>query len=84
MEALYWIVNIVLILGALAVIALVILQKSPQGSGLGAAFGGGSTDNFFGKNKGKTAESKMRLYTKILGISIGALSVALCLIIKLA
>ncbi len=84
MEALYWIINIVLILGALAVITLVILQKGSQGGGLGAVFGGGSTDNFFGKNKGKTAESKMKLYTKILGISMGVLSVALCLIIKLA
>ncbi|MGI6151390.1 MAG: preprotein translocase subunit SecG [Christensenellales bacterium] len=83
MEALYWIINIVLILGSLAVIGLVIMQKGTQGSGLGAVFGG-STDNFFGKNKGKTAESKMKLYTKILGVFIGVLSVALCLIIKIA
>jgi len=82
-EVLYWIINIVLVLGALAVIGLVIMQKGTEGGGLGAVFGG-STDNFFGKNKGKTAESKMKRYTKILGISLGVLSVALCLIIKLA
>ncbi len=80
METLYWIVNIVLILVALAIIALVIMQKGPQGGGLGAVFGG-SSDNFFGKNKTKTAESKMQLYTKILGVFIGILSVALCLLI---
>jgi len=83
-EALYWIINILLILGAISVIVLVLMQKSPQGGGLGAVFGGGSTDNFFGKNKAKTAESKMQLYTKILGIVLGVLSIALCLIIKLA
>ncbi|MGI6193145.1 MAG: preprotein translocase subunit SecG [Christensenellales bacterium] len=83
MEALYWIINIVLVLGALAVIGLVIMQKGVEGGGLGSVFGG-STDNFFGKNKGKTAGSKMKLYTKILGVAIGVLSVALCLIIKIA
>ena len=83
MEIVYWIINIVLILGAIAVIALVLMQKGSQGGGLGAAFGG-SSDNFFGKNKGKTAEAKLQRYTKIIGISFAVLSIAMCLIIKLA
>jgi len=82
-EILYWLIDIVLILGAIAVIALVLLQKGSRGGGLGAAFGG-SSDNFFGKNKGKSAEAKLERYTKLIGIGFAVLSVAMCLIIKLS
>ncbi len=58
MEALYWIINIVLILGALAVITLVILQKGSQGGGLGAVFGGGSTDNFLARIRARLLRAK--------------------------
>ena len=83
MEILFWLIDIVLIVGAIAVTALVLMQKGSQGGGLGAAFGGAS-DNFFGKNKGKTAEAKLQRYTKLIGIAFAVLSVAMCLILKLA
>ena len=83
MEVLLWIVYIVMVLGALALIALILMQKGSQGGGLGAAFGG-AADTFFGKNKSKTAEHQMQLWTKILGVALGVVAIALCLILKLS
>ena len=83
MEVLLWVIYIVMVLGALALIALILMQKGSQGGGLGSAFGG-AADTFFGKNKSKTAESQMQRWTKILGIALGVMAIALCLIIKLA
>ena len=54
MEILLWVIYIVMVLGALALIALILMQKGSQGGGLGSAFGG-AADTFFGKNKSKTA-----------------------------
>ena len=82
MEVLLWIVYIVMVLGALALIALILMQKGSQGGGLGSAFGG-AADTFFGKNKSKTAESQMQLWTKVLSIALGIVAIALCLILKL-
>ncbi len=82
MEVLLWIVYIVMVLGALALIALILMQKGSQGGGLGSAFGG-AADTFFGKNKSKTAESQMQLWTKVLSIALGVVAIALCLILKL-
>lgn len=53
----------VLILLALVIIVLVMKQEG-NGQGLGA-ISGGSSESFFGKNKGKTAEARMSLVTKI-------------------
>ncbi len=83
LDALYWIINIVLMLGAVAIIALVLMQKSDDG-GLGAAFGGSSDSVFGNKNKIKSAQAKMQRYTVILGIAFAVLSIALCLLIKFA
>ena len=82
MEVLLWLVYIVMVLGALALIALILMQKGSQGGGLGSAFGG-AADTFFGKNKSKTAESQMQLWTKVLSIALGVVAIALCLILKL-
>ena len=82
MDALYWIINIVLILGAVAIIALVLMQKGDE-DGLGSAFGGSSDSVFGNKNKIQTAQAKMQRYTAIFGVAFAVLSIVLCLIIKL-
>ena len=53
---------IVMALSALASIVLILLQ---QGNSTGINALGGSSETFFGKNKGKTLESKMKKWTII-------------------
>ena len=62
MTALQYVLAIVIILVAIAIIALVVLQESKQ-QGLGAI--SGAADSFFGKNKGKSIEAKMKKWTWI-------------------
>lgn len=53
---------IVMALAALAAIVLILLQ---QGNSTGINALGGSSETFFGKNKGKSLESKMKKWTII-------------------
>lgn len=68
MTAVQIVFGIVLILLALALIVLVLLQESNQ-QGLSGAISGGSSESFFGKNKGRTDEAKKAFITKILAIA---------------
>ena len=65
MTALQIVFGIVLILLALAIIFLVLVQESNQ-QGLSGAISGGSSESFFGKNKGRTDEAKKAFITKVL------------------
>ncbi len=65
MTALQIVFGIVLIILALAIILLVMVQESNQ-QGLSGAISGGSSESFFGKNKGRTDEAKKAFLTKIL------------------
>ena len=53
---------IIMAVAALASIVLILLQ---QGNSTGINALGGSSETFFGKNKGKTLESKMKKWTII-------------------
>ena len=53
---------IVMAIAALASVILILLQ---QGNSTGINALGGSSETFFGKNKGKTLESKMKKWTII-------------------
>ncbi len=65
MTAVQIVFSIVLILLAIAIIFLVLVQESNQ-QGLSGAISGGSSESFFGKNKGRTDEAKKAFLTKIL------------------
>ena len=65
MSALQIVLGIVLIVLAVLIIVLVMLQESHQ-QGLSGAISGGSSESFFGKNKGRTDEAKKAFLTKIL------------------
>ncbi|MBR5203577.1 MAG: preprotein translocase subunit SecG [Clostridia bacterium] len=65
MTAVQIVFGIVLIVLALAIILLVLVQESNQ-QGLSGAISGGSSESFFGKNKGRTDEAKKAFLTKIL------------------
>ena len=74
---LYKVLSIVLLaiiaVVALVVIVLVVILPSAS-SGIDAL--GGNSETFFGKNKGRTMESKLKLATAIGLVIIGVLSVA--------
>ncbi len=65
MTILQYVLAIVIILVSIVIIGLVMLQESKQ-QGLSGAIAG-AAESFFGKNKGKTAEAKLVLFTKIAG-----------------
>ena len=77
----YKVVSIILIIlmaiAALAAIILVLMQPS-NSSGIDAL--GGSSETFFGKNKGKSIEAKMKKWTWICLAILAVLSIAFYLI----
>lgn len=61
------ILGVLLIIVSIFIVVFVMLQESKQ-QGLSGAIAGGSSDTFFGKNKGRTKEAKMAKLTKYLAI----------------
>ena len=65
------IVNILLVVSAIALIISVLLQKG-DGEGMGAIMGGSGADSFLGKNRAKTLEGKLAMATKVsAGLFVG-------------
>ena len=56
--------GVALIILAIFIILLILVQEGNQ-QGLGA-ISGGSSESFFGKNKGRTDEAKKAFFTKVL------------------
>ena len=73
------ILGIVLILLSVAIIVLVLLQEGKSAGLSGAIAGGAAT--FFGKNKSRTMESKLVLFTKIIAISFFVLALVATLLL---
>ncbi|MBR1811349.1 MAG: preprotein translocase subunit SecG [Clostridia bacterium] len=57
-----------LIVLAIFITIIVLLQKSND-DGLSGAIVGGSSDTFYGKNKGRTRDAKLAKITKILAVA---------------
>lgn len=69
------ILGVLLIIVCIALTVIVMIQEESQ-SGLSGAIAGGSSDTFYGKNKGRTSEAKIKKLTKILAIVFLVLSLA--------
>lgn len=67
--------GITLILMAVAALAAIILILIQQGNSTGIDALGGSSETFFGKNKGKSLESKMKKWTIVSLVVLLVLSV---------
>ena len=76
MTALQIVFGIILVLLALVIIFLVLVQESNQ-QGLSGAISGGSSESFFGKNKGRTDEAKKAFITKNLAVVFMVLAIVL-------
>lgn len=59
----------------LALIILIIMQQGQDRNALGA-LSGGSSETFYAKNAGKSAEAKKKRWTKILAIIFVAMNAA--------
>ena len=78
MGALEIVLGVLLILASLAIIVIVMMQKS-RVDGLSGAIAGGS-DTFFGKNKGRTLEARLAKITRYLAIVFFVLAFAATLL----
>ncbi len=79
MTALQIVFGIVLVLLALVIIFLVLVQDGNQ-QGLSGAISGGSSESFFGKNKGRTDEAKKAFLTKVLAVVFMVLALVTVLV----
>lgn len=64
MSTVQFVINILMVVAALALIVSVLLQKG-DGEGMGAIMGGSGADSFLGRNKAKTMQGKLANFTKI-------------------
>ena len=81
MSVLFVILSIVCILGCLALIGAILLQKKRSAGGIGSIAGMGNVaESYWDKNKSRSAEGTLELWTKIGAVALAALSVVLCVV----
>lgn len=83
MQALKYILIVVDIILAFAVIILVMMQRQND-QGASGTITGAAANNFLDKNKGRTREGKLKKWTIILGIVFGVVTIALNIVYPLA
>ena len=69
---------VLLILSCILIIAVVLMQESKQG--MSNVISGGSSDNYFQKNSGRTKEAKLSRATKIAAVVLFIVAIAVNLI----
>jgi len=79
MQILYYVLAVVHVLGCIALVASILLQKKSS-QGLGTVAGMGNSGTYWDKNKGRSVEGKLEKYTKLLAVAIGILTIVLCLL----
>ena len=81
MSALFVILSVVCILGCLALIGAILLQKKRTAGGLGSIAGMGNVaESYWDKNKRRSAEGTLELWTKLGAVFIAVLAVLLCMV----
>lgn len=73
---------IVSVVISIALIVLILMQKGNT-SNVGAITGGNS-ETYYGKNKARTADSRLKLGTTILGITLGVIAIVFFIVAPLA
>jgi preprotein translocase subunit SecG len=80
MSVFYIILGIVFMLGCFAVVAAILLQKK-RTAGLGSVAGMGNAGaTYWDKNKGRSQEGRLELWTKIGAAVLMVLAFVLCLL----
>ncbi len=75
MDVLKMILSILLIIDCIACVIVVLMQESKQ-RGLGT-IGGSSTDTYWGKNKARSQEGRMKMFTVIGAVVFFVISIVL-------
>lgn len=73
----------ILILIAALLLIVIILMQNADSDGLGA-IGGGSSDSYYGKNKGRTIDAILGRWTKIIAVVFFVLTIGVNIAIFLA
>jgi preprotein translocase subunit SecG len=81
MSPLFVILSIVFLVGCAGLVGAILLQKKRSAGGLGSIAGMGNvTDSYWDKNKRRSAEGSLELWTKLGGIFLAILAIVLCLV----
>ena len=83
MQILKYILIVVDIILALAVVMLVMLQRNDD-KGASGTITGASANNYLDKNKGRTREGKLKRMTVLFGIVFAIITIALNIVYPLA
>ena len=73
----YLVLSIIYVLGCVALVLAILLQKK-RTAGLGSVAGMGNSDTYWDKNKSRSMEGSLEKWTKIGGAVFFVLSVILC------
>ena len=81
MSTIFTILSVLFIIGCLALVAAILLQKKRSAGGMGSIAGMGNVaDTYWDKNKKRTAEGALETWTKIGAVVLALLAVVLCLV----
>ncbi|MBO4251774.1 MAG: preprotein translocase subunit SecG [Clostridia bacterium] len=75
-----WIKYVLLVIMALCALFIILVVMFQPGNSQGISALGGTTETFYGKNKSKTFEHKMKIYTVISGIIFTILAITFAII----
>ena len=77
MSAIKTILTIIYVIVCLVLIVIALMQSKEDEGASGTIVGSSSSSSFYEKNKGRTAEGKLKKWTIILGITFALLTLAL-------
>jgi len=81
MSVLFVLLAIVYVLGCIAMVSAILLQKKRSAGGMGSIAGMGNVaDSYWDKNKSRSAEGALEKWTKIGAVLLAVMSVILCLV----
>ena len=81
MSALFVILSIVFIVGCVGLVGAILLQKKRSAGGLGSIAGMGNVaESYWDKNKRRSAEGSLELWTKVGAVVLAILAVLLCMV----
>ena len=80
MSILFIILMTVFLIGCVALVGAILLQKKRSAGGVGSIAGMGNVaDTYWDKNKRRSAEGALELWTKLGAVFLGILAFILCL-----
>ena len=77
----FLILSIVFVIGCIFLVIAILMQDKRNAGGVSSVAGMGNVaDTYWGKNKSRSAEGQLELFTKVGAIALGVLAMVLCII----